>query len=159
MWTFERPTRHDGAKIWRLVQSCPPLDLNSCYAYMLLAEHFAETCVVARAGAELVGFISAYRPPERGETLFVWQVAVGADARGQGLAGRMLSELLAREGCAGVRYLETTVSPSNQPSAALFQSLARRLGAPLRTETLFAAELFAGSGHEAEILHRIGPFA
>jgi L-2,4-diaminobutyric acid acetyltransferase len=154
---LESPQRADGAAIHRLVASCKPLDLNSLYAYLLLCEHFAATCVVARSGSRIVGFISAYVPPARTDTAFVWQVAVDASMRGTGLATTMLRELLARPVVAGCRYLETTVSPSNTASRRLFQALARALRAQQTENLLFAEEDFGGENHECEMLIRIGP--
>ena len=73
------PSRKDGAALHRLISECPPLDLNSLYAYLLLAEHFSDTCVLAEsAGGRIDGFISAYVLPDRPDVLFVWQVAVHA---------------------------------------------------------------------------------
>ncbi|HYC46540.1 MAG TPA: diaminobutyrate acetyltransferase [Burkholderiales bacterium] len=153
-----RPQRSDGAAIHGLIAACKPLDLNSLYAYLLLAEHFGETCVVARAGSRVVGFVSAYVPPARAHTAFVWQVAVAESMRGTGLASAMLRELLARPALARCRYLETTVSPSNTASRRLFQALARAQRAQHTEGLLFGEEDFGGEHHECEMLIRIGPF-
>lgn len=149
----------DGVAIHRLVAACKPLDLNSLYAYLLLCEHFAETCVRAERAGRTVGFISAYRPPRTVDIVFVWQVAVAEEMRGQGLAGAMLRELLARPALRGCRYLETTVSPSNEPSRRVFHGLARALRAPVAERVLFAEPDFGDEQHERETLIRIGPFA
>jgi L-2,4-diaminobutyric acid acetyltransferase len=153
-----RPELSHGAEIHRLVGACKPLDLNSRYAYLLLCEHFADTCALARLGDQVVGFVSAYKPPGRADTLFVWQVAVDAGSRGQGLAGAMLREILGRPQVRGCCYLETTVSPSNEPSRRLFHGLAHSLDAGLTESTLFAADSFGEEDHECEMLIRIGPF-
>ena len=81
---LRQPTATDGANLFELVAQCPPLDGNSMYCNLLQCSHFADTSVAAETDGELVGFISAYRVPERRDTLFVWQVAVGASARGRG---------------------------------------------------------------------------
>jgi L-2,4-diaminobutyric acid acetyltransferase len=127
--TLRAPTPADGAAVWELVKGTGVLDLNSLYAYVLHFDHHAATSVVAERGGRIVGFITGYVVPTRPEVLFVWQVGVDAAARGQGLAGRMLRELLRRPSAARVRLLETTVTPSNTPSRRLFRGLARRLGA------------------------------
>lgn len=152
------PVTADGAAVHRLVERCKPLDLNSCYAYLLLCTHFTETCVVVEMNGSIMGFLSAYLPPGLDRTLFVWQVAVDEGARGQGLAGRMIDHVLARDACRGIRYLETTVSPSNQPSQRLFLALAERYKARCRQTALFTEDMFEGGSHEAEVLFRIGPF-
>ena len=65
------------------------LDVNSTYAYLLMATDFAETSiVVVGVDGAVCGFITGYRPPRRPDTLFVWQVAVAPDAQGRGLALR-----------------------------------------------------------------------
>jgi L-2,4-diaminobutyric acid acetyltransferase len=152
------PSAAHGADIHRLVSRCPPLDLNSSYAYLLLCEHFADTCVRAEAGGETVGFVSAYRLPRRPDVIFVWQVAVAGSMRGRGLAGAMLRELLRRDAVRGCRYLETTVTPSNTASRRLFHALARELRAPVAECVLFGEEAFGAQDHEREVLIRIGPY-
>lgn len=154
-----KPAVSHGPAIHELVSRCKPLDLNSTYAYMLLCEHFRDTCVRAEHDGATVGFISAYSPPARDDVIFVWQVAVAASMRGAGLAKAMLRELLRRDPAARWRFLETTVSPSNTASRGLFYSLAREIGAPVIESTLFRAADFGGEDHEEETLIRIGPFS
>jgi L-2,4-diaminobutyric acid acetyltransferase len=152
------PVPADGAAIHRLVERCKPLDLNSRYAYLLLCEHFAATCVLARVDRRIAGFVSAYVPPERNDTVFVWQVAVDAPMRGAGIAAAMLHALLARSALRACRHLETTVSPSNTASRRLFHGLARERSAQAHESLLFAESAFGGEEHEREMLIRIGPF-
>lgn len=135
------------------------LDRNSVYAYLLVAEHFADTSVVAERDGQLLGFISAYRPPPKPDTVFVWQVGVAKAGRGSGVATGMLFDIIRRPACAPVRYLDTTVGPSNKASQALFRGFARRLGTDVSETELFGRELFPDpAAHEPEILFRIGPF-
>jgi len=154
---LEKPAVAHGAEIHDLVSRCRPLDLNSRYAYLLLCAHFRDTCVRAESRGETVGFVSAYNPPGREDVIFVWQVAVAASMRGQGLAKAMLRELLGRDRTGKWRFLETTVSPSNTASLRLFHSLAHDLGAPVTESTLFCAAEFGAEEHEKEDLIRIGP--
>lgn len=153
---LRRPTSADGAAVHALVGRCPPLDWNSTYAYLLLCLHFADTCVLAESDGRPLGFLSAYRPPARPGSVFVWQVAVDGELRGRGVARAMLDELLSREAVRDAEWLETTVTPSNAPSRALFERLARDLGVECRMEELFPEAAFGGR-HEPEILYRIGP--
>lgn len=156
---FREPGIPDGAAIHRLVRACPPLDLNSPYAYLLLCTHHTRTCVVAEGPAGLAGFVSAYRLPEAPEVIFVWQVAVAPSARGQGLALRMLEHLLGRRALADCRWLETTVSPSNKASRRVFDLLSERLRTGSEERTFFSRKDFPDEGHEDEVLIRIGPYA
>ncbi|MEO8817502.1 MAG: diaminobutyrate acetyltransferase [Paralcaligenes sp.] len=148
----------DGLAVHRLVSECPPLDLNSVYAYLLLSEHFSDTCVLAESDEAVNGFVSAYVPPARPDVLFVWQVAVHSRARGRHLGRLMLLNLLQRPGLRGIRYIETTVGPDNAASRSLFARLARQLGAATLDSPMFGRELFGVDEHADERLLRIGPF-
>lgn len=152
-----RPSLQDAAAVHALVESCKPLDLNSPYAYMLLCTHFAASCVLAERDGAIAGFVSSYRKPREDTVLFVWQVAVSAAARGLGLASHMLDELLAREAAQGIRFVETTITPTNKASWALFQGFAKRHGARCESKDFFLTQHFGGNSHEEERLLRIGP--
>jgi L-2,4-diaminobutyric acid acetyltransferase len=141
------------------VRDSGTLDVNSLYCYLLLCKDFPATCCVAEAHGAIAGFVTAYLPPGRGDTLFVWQIGVAAELRGQGVAGRLLQELLRRDVCRGVRFVEATVGPSNHASRALFTALARDMNAALSEQSCFDAKLFPEGNHESENLLRIGPFS
>lgn len=142
----------------RLIEDSPPLDLNSLYCYLLLCTHFAQTSIIAEYSHDVCGFISAYVRPDQKDTLFVWQVVVKKDCRGKSIAKGMLASLLQRNHLSSLRYLETTVNPSNQSSNALFSSLATSLNTGLTKSILFSGNDFGDFSHEEEILYRIGPF-
>ncbi|TBV07475.1 diaminobutyrate--2-oxoglutarate transaminase [Stutzerimonas kirkiae] len=158
--TLRRPNDGDGYNLHRLVARCQPLDTNSVYCNLLQCTDFSDTSIAAEnAQGQLVGFISGYRPPSRSDTLFVWQVAVDATMRGQGLALRMLLGLVERCAEQGVRYLETTISPDNGASQALFRKAFARLGIDCQTRVLFSRAAHFDGRHEDEVLYRAGPFA
>lgn len=106
-----------------------------------------------------MGCISGYLIPARPDTLFIWQVAVGTAARGQGLALRMLQHLLERPACRAVRFMETSITPDNDASWGLFRKLAASRDAPLTDSDWFDRERHFGGAHDSEQLVRIGPFA
>lgn len=129
---------------------------------MLQCTHFADHCILAeRAGAdgrpEVVGWVSGYRPPSEPDAFFVWQVAVGAAARGAGLGRRMIEGLLARPSSAGVRHLLTTVTADNAASWGLFKGLAWRWDVPLGKSAFFEKGAHFDGAHDTEWLARIGP--
>lgn len=153
---FRSPTEGDGARVWRLLARTGGLERNTCYAYVLLFSDFGQTCLLAEQDGELLGFVLSYRPPTRLDELFVWQIGVAPEARGQGLGTRMLDAVLALPACEGVRYLTATVSPDNEPSRRMFAAVARRRGVAISTIPRFGAALFAES-HLEENQVRIGP--
>lgn len=150
------PTAEDGMDLHQLVNDCPPLDPNSAYCNLLHCSHFASTGVAAELDGTLVGFISGYMVPSKPNTLFVWQVAVSEAGRGQGLAGRMLQDILKRNPQA--EFIETTITKDNEASWALFKSQARKLEAELESEVFFDKEKHFKGVHDSEWLVRIGPF-
>ncbi|MCK8514890.1 diaminobutyrate acetyltransferase [Methylonatrum kenyense] len=155
---FRSPTIADGAEMWRVVTDSGVLDPNSCYMYLLLCKDFADTCVVAEHEGRVVGFVTGYRPPTRPDAIFLWQVGVDAAMRGCGLGKRLLAAFLQSSGAAGAARLETTISPSNEASKALFASVARSIGADMTVATGFTEADFPADGnHEAEELYLIGP--
>ncbi len=151
------PVAEDGESVHQLVEACPPLDPNSIYCNILQCYHFADTSVAADIDGELVGFVSGYFIPGRNDTLFIWQVAVGEKARGQGLAGQMLQHIIQRPQCDRVAYIETTITESNKPSWGLFEGLAKKLSAKLESSIVFDRDTHFAGKHDSEFLVRIGP--
>lgn len=149
----------DGRALHRVASDAGGLDVNTVYAYVLWCRDFAGTSVLAEDGGVPCGFVTGYRRPSAPTTLFVWQVAVAPDHRGQGLAARMLDDLVAGQVREGATHLEATVTPSNAASTAMFAGVARRWDAPIVDPAPggFPASVLA-DGHEAEDLLRIGPF-
>jgi len=156
--TLRAPTAEDGAAVYELIAQCPPLDTNSMYCNLLQSSHFSDTSVAAELDEDIVGFISGYILPKQPDTLFIWQVAVGEKARGQGLASQMLAEILSRSTCQQVKYIETTITPDNRASWALFESLANKLNANLNRSVMFDRQQHFADQHETEMLVKIGPF-
>ncbi|MET9496860.1 diaminobutyrate acetyltransferase [Streptomyces sp. NPDC006552] len=158
---LDQPSVADGAAIWRIARDSKVLDLNSSYSYLLWCRDFAATSVVARDEAgEVAGFVTGYLRPDRPDTLVVWQIAVDDAHRGHGLAGELLDALAARVAAERqVTTVETTITPDNAASQALFHSFARRHGAGVERRVLFDAGLFPDDGHLPEELYRIGPLA
>jgi L-2,4-diaminobutyric acid acetyltransferase len=147
----------DGPALHQLIKRCPPLDENSRYCNLLQVSHFRDTAIVAEADDRLIGFVTGYRMPRRPQTLFVWQVGVAPEGRGQGLAQRLLEALLAR--LPDVDTLETTVTPDNQASMTTFNRLAGRLDTRIAQTVLFSKEQHFEGAHDDEVLLTIGPFS
>ncbi len=155
------PVAEDALGIHAITAATGVLDLNSTYAYLLMATDFADTSIVAERDGELCGFITGFHPPPRPDVLFVWQVAAAPQAQGSGLASAMLDDLVRRvrrDRCGHPITVEATVSPSNSASRAFFSAFARRHGVPITEHPHFtAAMLDADQRHEDEPILRIGP--
>lgn len=157
--SLREPVDTDGAAVHQLIADCPPLDTNSLYCNLLQCSHFRHTSVVAEIEQVIVGAISGYLIPERTDTLFIWQVAVGSAARGQGLALRMLDHIVNGSACRAVRFMETTITEDNAASWGLFRKFADKRSAELGSEVGFDRDAHFRGEHDTEMRVRIGPFA
>ncbi|GGD81226.1 diaminobutyrate acetyltransferase [Paenibacillus nasutitermitis] len=155
---LRKPSASDGTQVWELVKRVGTLDLNSVYSYIMLCDIFRDTCVIALQQDVIVGYMSAYRRPDLPDTLFVWQAAVDSSQRGKGLAKEMLRELLNREENNGIRFVEATIGPDNIASRRLFTGLGEERSAHCQLSEYYPVSYFPeGSGHEPELLLRVGP--
>ena len=154
--TFRSPSSEDGSDVWALIRDSGALDENSMYCNLVQCEHFSETCVIAELDGVIVGWISAFIPPDAPDTLFVWQVAVGEQARGRGVAKKMLAELFDRPVCADVKHLKTTITADNEASWALFNSFAANMDAELNREPHYKRDTHFGGKHATEYMVTVG---
>ncbi|WP_083884046.1 diaminobutyrate acetyltransferase [Nocardia higoensis] len=150
------PQLGDAAEIWRIAKESRVLDTNSSYAYLLWCRDFPGTTVVAEVDGKVVGFVIGYLRPERPDTVFVWQVAVSASQRGRGTGTALIENLLDRVSPHGVTALETTISPDNPASIAMFAAVARHRDAEFTKRPLFEPDVFPDE-HAAEELYEISP--
>jgi L-2,4-diaminobutyric acid acetyltransferase len=137
-----------------LVANRPYVGLNSRYTYFLLAKDFSNTCLIAKAGSEIVAFSSGYVIPKKPETFFNWEVVVEKNHRGKGLQKALLLEQLR---LTKAKFLELTINPSNDSCKKNVVDLARILNSLYTEQTLFTEQDFGNDGHEAETLFRVGP--
>lgn len=151
------PISTDGQAVNQLVSSITELDSNSTYCNLLQCSHFAATSAIACEQSRVLGFVSGYRLPERPEVLFIWQVAVSSQARGQKLASRMLQHLLMRPQNRDVQFIETTITAENDASWGLFNSIARHYECAGERSVLFDQDSHFAGLHDSELLFRIGP--
>lgn len=156
---FRAPNVNDANEVYNLIRESKPLDLNSRYNYLLLCDHFQDTCIIAEAGGHVCGFISGYFHPKKTNTFFLWQIATHSNMRKKGLGRQMLDNLFARPEMKGIAWLETTISPSNTASQGFFRSFAAAHGAECTESLYYNVDLFGDEGHEEECLFRIGPLS
>ena len=159
---LDAPRLEDGAALWRIARDSRTLDLNSSYSYLLWCRDFAATSVVAREAGRRSGRLHhRLRPPpapadagrlagrrRRGGTR---PRPRGGDARRAG--GPRRREL-------GDRRDRDHRHPRQHPLEPPVHLLRR---APRRTRwrrrCSSTRACFPESGHEPEVLYRIGPVA
>lgn len=153
--SFRPPRVQDAAAIWRAAPQRGP-DRDSCYAYVLLCSHFADTGVVAEEDGRVVGFALGYRPPIRPAEAFVWQLGVAEHHELAELGPRLLEEFLSRKASLDARFLCMTCNPGDTNLRELFQQFARRRSTKCTIGACFPASLFA-TAHTDEQLLSVGP--
>lgn len=158
-FTLRCPAPEDGMSVFNLVANCPPLDTNSVYCNLLQCSHFSDTSIAADMDGTLVGFVSGYFIPQKPNTLFVWQVAVADEARGKGLASKMILGILNRPICKDVTHIETTITENNVASWSLFRGVAEKLATGLEVSEMFSKDKHFLGAHDTEKLVRIGPIS
>lgn len=151
---FSKPLKENAKDIYNLIKRGGVLDLNSEYLYLLQCTHFSETCSVATFNDEIIGFVSGYLLPNKNDTLFIWQVAVDERFRGQNIAFKTIMNIFNSN--ENIKYILSTVSPSNKSSQRVFEKLANHFNTKIKNETAFSLEDFLNS-HEIEVQYLIGP--
>jgi L-2,4-diaminobutyric acid acetyltransferase len=155
---FRNPSIRDGKYFWKIAKASKTLDVNSAYHYLIMCRHFGKTCIVAEKQGRVVGFVTAYIPPDSPDSIFVWQVAVDKKERGQGLGVQMLINAFKNAKAYNIKNLDASITPSNQTSIKLFKAVARELNAPFEFEKeFFSASDFGQYNHEPEMLFHISP--
>lgn len=150
------PLPTDGDALNRLLATTPVLDGNSVQCTLLQCGHFAKTSVAAFYRGKLVGFVSAYYPPNEPHTLFVWQVVVDQSLRDHGLGKTMLNWLVEQPACANAKCMVTAIGVNNAASWSLFDSFSREIGAlPVKSFVTHLDNIHRQQPHE--YLLRIGP--
>ena len=154
---LRKPDKNDSKEIFQLIKSVGTLDLNSQYLYLLQTTHFQNTCSVAIYNKKIVGFVSGYIIPDDKETLFIWQVAVSNEVRGQNLAMKIILDIFNKNNTSNnIKYILSTVSPSNKASQRVFEKIANKLNTKIENKTLFSIDDFFDADEE-EIQYLIGP--
>jgi L-2,4-diaminobutyric acid acetyltransferase len=71
----------------------------------------------------------------------------------------MMLDILSRNICRNVRYLDTTITENNSASIAMFSKLAHALNAAdINRSVLFDKQKHFAGLHDSEVLFHIGPF-
>ena len=150
------PTKNSGYAIYKLIERCQPLDLNSSYLYFIQSHYFQKTCAIATCSNDVIGFVSGFMDPLKENTLFVWQVAIDEPFRGHGLAQTLINYILQQN--LNTEFIETSITEDNLASQKLFSKLSKHLNTVITQEKFLDQQTHFLKQHESEYLFRIGPF-
>ncbi|MEV4921493.1 GNAT family N-acetyltransferase [Streptomyces roseoverticillatus] len=120
-------------------------DLRSLHLLALVQE-FGSTCLVARAGDGIRGYVFGFVTP--GGTGYVHLIATRDDARGTGLGRRLYAAFAEAAERMGARQLKAITSVGNTGSIGFH----RRLGFEVRV-----VDDYDGPGRDMAVFHRALP--
>ena len=149
------PSKKYGYALSKLIERCPPLDLNSTYHYLIQSHYFSKSCSVAFESNKVIAFVSGFINPSKNNALFIWQVAIDEDYRGKGLGIELIEFILKQN--KNIDSIETTVTENNFASKRMFQKFCGKYQIKLSEKTLFNKEQDFSNEHDSEILLKIGP--
>nr|AAY52237.1 L-diaminobutyric acid transaminase [Halomonas sp. BYS-1] len=117
---IRKPNADDGWGIYELIKACPPLDVNSAYAYLLLATQFRDTCAVAtNEEGEIVGFVSLLKTMRRTRT-FYGRLPLVKKHVVLAWHAVYVEAIMSRPELDNVHHLETTITPTIRPLGVYF---------------------------------------
>ena len=119
---IRKAREEDFLAVHHFVSTCPPLEKYFEHFYKIMLRYFQNTCFIAEAGDNIVGFLMGFVSPVHENTYFLWQVGVSPMTQGKGVGKLLLqaAENYLKE--IGIRRIEVTVDPENEPSIRLFRS-------------------------------------
>lgn len=113
--------------IVELTERCKPyVQPHPAYNYWLLSHCSAPYTLYAEADGQVIGFVSSFPMNCKENELFVIQICVERNYRGQGIGGLLLNTLYERHQQDKAFIFECTISPENLASQKLFQKFAQK---------------------------------
>lgn len=99
--------------------------------------------VIAKDGATIIGFVSAvsYVHPDKPWEIWINEVGVAPDWRGQGIAKSLLSMMLEHGRSIGCVEAWVLTEPDNAPANALYRSAASKKDAGPATAIMYSFKL------------------
>lgn len=119
-------TMEDVPQLKGLLDRCRPyVSPHPDYNYWLFTKFANEYTMVNEIDGRLIGYLSGFAMGNRSEEIFVVQICVDPDYRGQGLGKELLETLYQKHNKDGRLIVHATICPSNEPSQNTFKSLAK----------------------------------
>lgn len=108
----------DYALLRQMAIKCGPLDVHTPYTYWVVGHFFSKGCFFLEEDGEPVGSIMTV---SKDRILFVWQIAICKEYRGQGLSDKLYEAVLnyAREN--GYEKIQLSIDPANITSQSAFK--------------------------------------
>jgi L-2,4-diaminobutyric acid acetyltransferase len=114
----------DVDEIRKFVKHSKPLDLHTVFTYWTLFKYFGDTCFVLEKEGRIIGFISGLLCSNQPDTLYLWQIGIDPDYRGNRYAEILIKRVVAAARAKGCKGLQITIAPENRSSYRLFSRFA-----------------------------------
>lgn len=124
-----------------LAQGEPFVASYNHYIYWMLGKYFPSTCLVAERDDQILGYIGALCAGEK-QKIFVWQIAVKANIRGQEIGRKLLENIVVAAGNLGICQLEIAINDKNIPCKRMVEKLVRDFGGTITEKETYYNEGF-----------------
>lgn len=118
----------DVDKIRKFVKRSKPLDLHTVFTYWTLFKYFGDTCFVLEKEGRIIGFISSLLSSNQPDTLYLWQIGIDPDYRGNRYAEILLKRVVEAARAKDCKGLQVTIAHENRSSYRLFSRFALEQG-------------------------------
>jgi len=118
----------DVDEIRKFVKHSKPLDLHTAFTYWTLFKYFGDTCFVLEKKGRIIGFISGLLSSNQPNTLYLWQIGIDPDYRGNRYAEILLKRVVEAARAKDCKGLQITIAPENRSSYRLFSRFALEQG-------------------------------
>ena len=118
----------DVDEIRKFVKCSKPLDLHTAFTYWTLFKYFGDTCFVLEKEGRIIGFISGLLSSSQHGILYLWQIGIDPDDRGNRYAEILLKRMVEAARAKDCNGLQVTIAPENRSSYRLFSRFALEQG-------------------------------
>ena len=152
MYELRKINGSDCATMRYLAQKCTPLDVHTQYTYWVNATFFDKCSFILESDGEPAGYIMTVENPE---TLFIWQIGILPEHRGNGLSYQLISACMDYAASAG-KNVKVTIAEENIASYRSFLSACEKKGCRLnKLETVRIIDKSDPAFEECEIMYEI----
>lgn len=121
----------DVDEIRKFVRRSKPLDLHTVFTYWTLFKYFGDTCFVLEKDGRIIGFVSGLLSSSQHGMLYLWQIGIDPDYRGNRYAEILLKRVVEAARAKDCKGLQVTIAPENRSSYRLFSRFALEQGLPM----------------------------
>lgn len=110
-------------KIHELIGKLEGLVQHPVHFYNIMIRYFGNTFFVAKEGDKIAGFVWGFISQSDPEVLFLWQIGVTEEYRGNQLSRKLIDSFTQAARDNGCTRIHATVEPENIPSWKMFEKM------------------------------------